>query len=133
MKITVETTNKAPLQKIWNEYNNPEDIVHWNTASDDWHTVSSKVDLRIGGEFCSRMEAKDGSAGFDFAGVYTKIIDRDSIEYSFGNRTASVEFIENKNGILVRITFDSENENSIAQQRAGWQAILENFKKYVLR
>lgn len=132
MKITVETKIKAPIEKVWNEYVTPASIVQWNTASDDWHTVNSRVDLRAGGEFCSRMEAKDGSYGFDFAGVYTKIIPMELIEYTFGDRTGKVEFIKYEEGIVVKITFDAEAENSIARQRDGWQAILDNFKKHVL-
>ena len=133
MKITVETKIKATIEKVWKEYNNSDDIIQWNTASDDWHTVRSKVDLKVGGEFSSRMEAKDGSVGFDFAGKYTKIIENKLIEYTFGDRKSKVEFIDGKDGVLVKVTFDSENENSIEQQRNGWQAILDNFKKYVLR
>ena len=86
MKITVETKIAAPVERIWIAYTTPEDIMRWNAASDDWHTTKSTVDLRVGGEFTSRMEAKDGSFGFDFAGTYTKIVPHKLIEFSFGDR-----------------------------------------------
>lgn len=130
-KITVETTVNAPIDKVWHAYTNPEDIKQWNTASDDWHTTIAKVDLRVGGDFSSRMEAKDGSMGFDFSGTYTKIVEENLIEYSFGDRTAQVEFTPGKKGITVRVTFDSESTHSIRQQQEGWQAILNNFTRYV--
>ncbi len=131
MKITVETTVKAPVDKVWSAYITPNDIKQWNTASDDWHTTKSTVDLRVGGAFTSRMEAKDGSFGFDFSGTYTKIMPYKLIEYSFGDRTGTVEFVTGANGVTVHITFDAETENSVDQQRQGWQAILNNFAKYV--
>jgi len=131
MKISVETSVAAPIEKVWLAYTTPEDIKRWNAASIDWHTTSAKVDLRVGGSFSSRMEAKDGSMGFDFAGTYTNIIEHKSIEYSFGDRLAKVEFTHNQNGVCVRVSFDSENTYSIDQQRDGWQAILDNFKRYV--
>lgn len=131
MKITVETTVDAPMEKVWRAYNNPQDIMQWNAASDDWHTTASSVDLRVGGAFSSRMEARDGSMGFDFAGTYTKIIPHELIAYSFGDRMAQITFKESSQGVVVRVTFDSEPTNSIEQQRAGWQSILDNFKRYV--
>lgn len=131
MKITVETTVDAPIEKVWRAYNNPQDIMQWNAASDDWHTTASSVDLRVGGAFSSRMEARDGSMGFDFTGTYTKIIPHELIEYSFGDRMAQITFKESSQGVVVRVTFDSEPTNSIEQQRAGWQSILDNFKRYV--
>jgi len=130
-KIVVETLVHAALETVWNAYNTPEDIVRWNTASDDWHTTKSSVDLRVGGEFSSRMEAKDGSFGFDFAGTYTAIVPRERIEYSFGDRTASVEFLPEAQGVTVRVSFDPETQNPVEMQRGGWQAILDNFRKYV--
>ena len=93
MNITIETTVHATVDKVWRAYTSPEDIIQWNAASDDWHTTSSSVELRVGGTFSSRMEAKDGSFGFDFAGTYTKIIPNELIEYIFDDRSASVEFI----------------------------------------
>jgi uncharacterized protein YndB with AHSA1/START domain len=131
MKLIVETTVNAPIDKVWRAYTTPDDIKVWNTASDDWHTTKSTVDLRVGGAFSSRMEAKDGSFGFDFAGTYTKIVPHKLIEYSFGDRVGVVEFLPGTNGVTVRVTFDAESENPVEQQRRGWQAILNNFVKYV--
>lgn len=131
MKVTIETTVKAPLAKVWSAWTTPNDIKQWNTASDDWHTTKAAVDLRVGGEFSSRMEAKDGSFGFDFAGTYSKIVPHELLEFSFGDRYATVEFLNTANGVNIRETFDAETENSIEQQRSGWQSILNNFAKYV--
>jgi uncharacterized protein YndB with AHSA1/START domain len=130
-KITVEAVVNAPVSKVWSAYTTPEDIKQWNTASDDWHTTQSAVDLRVGGTFSSRMEAKDGSFGFDFAGTYTKVVPVRLIEYSFGDRTGLVEFMPGPRGVTVRVTFDAETTHSIEQQRQGWQAILNNFAKHV--
>ena len=130
-RIHIEITAKAPLAEVWRAYSSPEDIKKWNSPSPDWHTPSSTVDLREGGKFSSRMEARDGSMGFDFAGTYTKVIDRKLIEYAFGDRTARVEFSEGKDGVTVKVGFDAESENSIEQQRTGWQSILDSFKKHV--
>ncbi|HEU5048615.1 MAG TPA: SRPBCC family protein [Rickettsiales bacterium] len=130
-KITVETIVNAPINTVWSAYTSPADIMQWNAASDDWHTTKAEVDLREGGAFSSRMEAKDGSMGFDFAGTYTKIVDKQRIEYAFGDRTAQVEFIPEAKGVKVRVTFDSENVYPIEQQRFGWQSILDNFRKHV--
>jgi uncharacterized protein YndB with AHSA1/START domain len=129
-KITVETHVNAPIEKVWSAYTSPEDIKQWNAASDDWHTTAASVDLREGGAFSSRMEAKDGSMGFDFAGTYTKIIPHERIEYALGDRAVVVEFIAGGQGITVRVTFDAETTFSIEQQRDGWQAILNNFAKH---
>jgi uncharacterized protein YndB with AHSA1/START domain len=131
MKITVETTVAAPIEEVWRAYTTPADIKQWNAASDDWHTTTATVDLRVGGAFSSRMEAKDGSMGFDFAGTYTKLVDHELIEYAFGDRTAQVEFAPTSKGVKVRVTFDSESTHSIEQQRQGWQAILNNFARHV--
>lgn len=131
MKLTVETTVSAPIDRVWRAYSNPEDIKQWNAASDDWHTTASTVDLREGGAFSSRMEAKDGSFGFDFAGTYTKVVQNELIEYAMGDRTAQVEFAEGPKGVTVRVTFESEPTHSIEQQKEGWGAILNNFKKHV--
>ena len=130
MKITVETTVNAPIEKVWRAYTTPEDIKQWNAASDDWHTTAASVDLRPGGAFSSRMEAKDGSMGFDFAGTYTKVEKHKLIEYSFGDRKAQVEFGNAPKGVRVRVTFDAESTHSEEQQRAGWQAILNNFARH---
>ena len=131
MRITVETHVAAPIAEVWKAYTTPEDITQWNAASDDWHTTAASVDLRAGGAFSSRMEAKDGSMGFDFAGTYTKIIERELIEYSFGDRTAEVTFTPGAKGVGVRVTFDSESTHPIEQQREGWQAILDSFARHV--
>lgn len=131
MKITVETNVRAPSKSVWKAYTTPEDIVQWNAASDDWHTTKASVDLREGGEFSSRMEAKDGSIGFDFAGTYTKVVPEQLLEYSFGDRSARIEFKEVQGGVNVRVTFDAEETHSIEQQQGGWQAILNNFARHV--
>ncbi len=131
MKIVVETMVKAPIATVWRAYTTPDDIKQWNTASDDWHTTKSTVDLRVGGTFTSRMEAKDGSFGFDFAGTYTRILPNELIEYSFGDRAGIVEFVRGTEGVTVRVTFDAESENPVEQQRQGWQAILNNFARHV--
>ena len=131
MEIIVEAIVAAPLQEVWRRYTTPEDIKRWNAASEDWHTTAATVDLRVGGCFSSRMEAKDGSTGFDFAGTYTSVVKHKLIEYSFGERTARVEFGDRPEGVQVRVTFDSEPTHSMEQQRDGWQAILDNFARYV--
>ena len=131
MKITVETNVAAPIEQVWSTYTTPADIKQWNAASADWHTTTATVDLRVGGKFSSRMEAKDGSMGFDFAGTYTKIVKNKLIEYSFGDRAARVEFTQGPRGVSVRVTFDSEQTHPIEQQRQGWQSILDNFARHV--
>ncbi len=131
MKITVSTVVSAPIAEVWRAYNTPEDIKAWNAASPDWHTTASSVDLRVGGGFSSRMEAKDGSAGFDFAGEFTKVEPHKLIEYTFGDRIGLVEFAVGANGVTITITFDSETTHTEEQQRAGWQSILDNFARYV--
>src|SRR5262247_4115897 len=113
MRIHVETTVAAPIEQVWRAYTTPEDIKAWNAASDDWHTTAASVDLRKGGAFSSRMEAKDGSMGFDFAGIYTEIVEHKRIAYAFGDRNAEVDFVPGANGIAVRVTFDSEPSHSI--------------------
>ncbi|MBU1209895.1 MAG: SRPBCC family protein [Alphaproteobacteria bacterium] len=130
-RITVQTIIAAPIHRVWESYTTPEDIQQWNAASDDWHTPRASVDLREGGAFSSRMEAKDGSVGFDFAGTYTRIVPHEFIAYAFGDRQAEVEFLEGRDGVTVRVTFDAEATHSIEQQRSGWQAILNNFKRHV--
>lgn len=131
MQITVETNVNAPTAEVWRAYTTPADILQWNAASADWHTTKAAVDLRVGGAFPSRMEAKDGSMGFDFAGIYTKIVEHESIEYAFGDRTARVGFKQEPTGVTVVVTFDSEDTHSAEQQRQGWQAILDNFARHV--
>jgi len=131
MKIVVSTLVPAPVHMVWRAYTTPADIVAWNAASPDWHTTAATVDLRPGGRFSSRMEAKDGSFGFDFAGEYTQVVPHRLIEYTLGERVASVEFVEGADGVTVRVTFDGEPTHSEEQQRTGWQAILDNFARHV--
>lgn len=132
MKLTVETAVKAPLNTVWDAWNNPADIKEWNAAQDDWHTTESTVDLREGGKFSARMEAKDGGAGFDFEGVYTRIVPRKVIEYRMSDgHEVQVEFVERRGDVLVKETFDTETENTAELQRQGWQAILDNFGRHV--
>ena len=134
MKITVETVVKAQPNQVWSVWNNPEDIVQWNTPHETWHTTRSAVDLREGGEFSARMEARDGSAGFDFGGTYTRIVPNKIIDFRMGDgREVSVEFVERADGVLVRETFDAEDVHSPEFQRAGWQAILDSFGRHVER
>lgn len=132
MKITVETVVKAKPDRVWDAWNNPADITQWNNASDDWHTTRAAVDLREGGKFVSRMEAKDGSEGFDFEGTFTRVIPQKTIEYRMADgREVKVEFVERADGVVVKETFDPENENTPELQRQGWQAILDNFGRHV--
>jgi predicted 3-demethylubiquinone-9 3-methyltransferase (glyoxalase superfamily)/uncharacterized protein YndB with AHSA1/START domain len=131
MPITVETTVAAPVDHVWRAYTTPAAITRWNAASDDWHTPTATVDLRPGGAFSWRMEAKDGSAGFDFAGTYTDVVEHERLAYTFGDRTAEVVFRPVPAGTDVRVTFDREPTHDPEQQRQGWQQILHNFKRYV--
>jgi uncharacterized protein YndB with AHSA1/START domain len=130
-KITVEATINAPVEKVWKYWNEPEHITQWCFASDDWHAPSSTNDLRVGGKLNTRMEAKDGSMGFDMEVIYSAIEENKLIEYGMGDRTVSIKFNGNGNTTTVSETFDAESENPIEMQRAGWQAILDNFKKHV--
>jgi len=130
IKITVAAIVNVPVQTAWNTWTNPYDIVQWNTASDDWHTTKAQNDLRVGGKFSYRMEAKDGSMGFDFEGIYENVIPHEHITYSLGdNRKVSIDFSSENNKTKVVEIFDAENSHSIELQRHGWQAILDNFKK----
>ncbi|WP_114951137.1 SRPBCC family protein [Sphingosinicella terrae] len=131
MKITVETRIDAPMDEVWRAYTTPADIMKWNAASDDWHTIAATVDLREGGAFSSRMEAKDGSMGFDFAGTYTRIVPHERIDYAFGDRTAEVEFAQREGGVDVKVAFDPEDSYPEEHQRMGWQAILDSFGRFV--
>jgi len=129
--ITVSATVEAPIEKVWEFWTLPEHIMQWNNASDDWHSPKSINDLRTGGKFLTRMEAKDGSMGFDFGGVYDVVIPNDKIEYTMGDgRKVVVDFTDNKNQTTIEETFEAESENSPELQQQGWQAILDNFKKY---
>jgi uncharacterized protein YndB with AHSA1/START domain len=131
MKITLEALVRAPVAEVWRAWTTPADITQWNAASADWHTTKASVDLRVGGTFSSRMEAKDGSMGFDFAGTYTAVEPLRLIECTLGDRTLRVEFTPDAAGTLVRETFDAEPTHSVEQQRSGWQAILDNFARHV--
>ena len=129
--IKVETTVNTPLKKIWDLWTVPEHIMQWNNASPDWHTPNAENNLIVGGIFNYRMEAKDGSFGFDFGGTYDVIMADSRIEYTMDDgRKAIVEFIADGNQTNITETFESETENSLELQKAGWQAILDNFKKY---
>ena len=130
--ITVDTAINASIEKVWEMWNNPEHIVGWNFASDDWECPKAENDLRVGGELKVRMAAKDGSDGFDFVGKYTNIIENELIEYVLDDgRKVSITFVDLMGHTTVSETFDMENKNSRAMQEAGWQAILNNFKEYV--
>ncbi len=132
--ITVETLVGAPIEKVWDAFTDPEAIKAWNAASDDWHTTAATNDLRTGGSFSSRMEAKDGSQGFDFGGTYTQVIPHERIAYTMGDgRKVAVTFTQEEGGVRVTETFDPESENTHDMQRSGWQAILDSFKRYVER
>jgi uncharacterized protein YndB with AHSA1/START domain len=129
--ICVQVNINAPAEKVWKLWTTPDDIVKWNHASDDWHTTRAANDLRRGGKFLSRMEARDGSTGFDFEGVYETIKANKLIEYFIvDGRKVRIDFSANKNTTKVVETFEAENVYSIEQQRSGWQAILNNFKEY---
>ena len=130
-KITVQTTIAAPLEKTWAFWTDPLHIVKWNSPSEDWHTPTAENDLRTGGKFLSRMEAKDGSFGFDFSGTYDEVIANERIAYTIGDgRKAEVIFSSTGETTSVMETFEAENENPVEMQQDGWQAILENFKTY---
>ncbi|ASS95336.1 SRPBCC family protein [Peribacillus simplex] len=131
-KVTAETTIQAPIEKVWKYWTEPDHITKWNNPSDDWHTPFAENDLRPGGKFVSRMEAKDGSAGFDFGGIYDEVKLHEVIAYTMGDgRKVKITFKEQENEIEVIETFDAETINPIEFQKQGWQAILNNFKKYV--
>lgn len=131
MVITVETIVQSNLQRAWEAWTTPSDIVQWNFASPDWCCPSAKVDLRVGGMYSARMEAMDGSFGFDFEATITKLEAPTLLEYSMGFRAVQVSFTQTPQGVQVRESFDAEDENSAEMQRAGWQAILDNFRLHV--
>lgn len=129
--ITVETVVNVPVEKAWTVWTEPAHITQWNAASPDWHTPRATNDLRTGGSFLARMEARDGSSGFDFAGVYTDVKPYRSIAYTMEDgRTVTVRFSAQGKETKVTETFDPETENSAELQRDGWQAILDNYKQY---
>lgn len=129
--ITVENTINAPVEKVWNYWTKPEHITQWCNASDEWHTPRAENDLKVGGKFNSRMEARDGSMGFDFWGIYDAVKNNEYIEYTMGDgRKCKITFTANGNSTKVVESFEAEEENSIEMQKGGWQAILDSFKKY---
>ncbi len=131
-KITVAATVNAPVAKVWKVWNTPSDIMQWNTPDPSWHTPSSENDLRIGGKFKNRMEAKDGRFGFDFEGTYDEVIPNQEITYTLGDgRKATTLFAEQGGKTQLTTTFDSETENDPEFQKQGWQSILNSFVKYV--
>jgi uncharacterized protein YndB with AHSA1/START domain len=132
MEITIETEVNAPLTVVWDSWVTPEDITKWNFAIDEWCCPRAEISLEVGGQFNYRMEAKDGSMGFDFEGRFTKITPNESIHYELGDeRIVRIEFKETANGVKVIETFEAEDENSAEQQKQGWQSILNNFRKHV--
>lgn len=129
--ITVEVLVEAPVQKVWSYYNEAAHIVNWNFAIDSWHCPNSEVDLRVGGKFSSTMAAKDGSFSFDFWGIYDEVNEMSHIGYTLGdNRKATVDFAPEGNATRVTVCFEAETQNPPEMQKGGWQAILDNFKKY---
>ncbi len=130
--VTIETRCKAPVEKVWKAWTTPGDIIQWNNASEDWHTPGAENDLRVGGKFFSRMEAKDGSVGFDFWGIYDEVKPNELLEYTMGDgRKVKIIFTTSGDETKITETFETESEHPIEMQRTGWQAILDNFKKYV--
>jgi uncharacterized protein YndB with AHSA1/START domain len=131
IKITVKTTVNAPVEKVWEYWTEPKHITKWNNASEDWHTPFAENDLRVGGKFLSRMEAKDGSFGFDLSGIYDEVNLHEVISYTLpDDRKVKIIFVGHENKTDIIETFHAETENSIELQQQGWQAILDNFKKY---
>jgi len=130
--ITIEATINAPVEKVWHFWADPKHIIHWNNASDDWHTPKAENDLRVGGRFLSRMEAKDGSSGFDFTGEYHKVEQCKQIVYTLDDgRDVRILFVSNGDETTIKETFEAEHTFTIEMQQTGWQSILNNFKKYV--
>lgn len=131
-EITIETTVNAPAEEVWKFWTTPKHITKWNSPSEDWHTPRAENDLRTGGKFLSRMEAKDGSMGFDFSGGYDEVTPHKLIAYTLDDgRKVKTIFLEKNKETHITQTFEAENENPVEMQRDGWQAILDNFKKYV--
>ncbi|MGN6531704.1 MAG: SRPBCC family protein [Ginsengibacter sp.] len=130
--IEIEATVNAPIEKVWDLWTNPKHIVNWSYASADWHTPTAENDLRKGGKFSSRMEAKDGSMGFDFGGIYDEVIQHKYIEYTLGDgRKVKINFNGEGDKTDITESFEAESTNPLEMQKGGWQAILDNFKKYV--
>ena len=130
--ITVSAVIHAPIERVWDSWTLPEHITKWTFASPDWHAPHATNDMQVGGKFMTRMEAVDGSIGFDFGGTYTNVEHHKALAYTMGDgRKVSVIFTETPDGVTVTETFDPETQHPVEMQRAGWQSILDNFKKYV--
>ncbi|MBD2848166.1 SRPBCC family protein [Paenibacillus sp. IB182496] len=130
-KVTVQADIQAPVEQVWKSWTEPQHITKWNQASDDWHAPRAENDLRVGGKFLTRMEAKDGSMGFDFYGVYDVVKLHEQISYTIGDgRKVDITFTPQGNETKVVETFDAESTHSVDMQQAGWQAIMDNFKSY---
>lgn len=129
--ITIEATVNAPVKKVWDLWTGTQHIVKWNAASDDWHTPKAEHELKEGGKFVFRMEAKDGSFGFDFGGVYDVVKPAEKLDYTMGDgRKVKIDFVNQGDKTHIKTVFEAENQNPIEMQQDGWQAILNNFKKY---
>lgn len=129
--LTIDVIINDPLEKVWKFWTEPGHVTKWNSASDDWHSPYVENDLKVGGKFLSRMEAKDGSFGFDFGGIYDEVKTHELIAYTLGDRRkVKITFSSEGNGTKIVENFEAENDHSIETQRAGWQSILYNFKKY---
>lgn len=128
--ITISVTINANRMKVWEYYTKPEHITQWNFADSSWHCPTASNNLTVGGKYSARMEAKDGSFGFDFEAIYTEINPGESFTYEFDGRLATADFRETNGQTVVTISFDPETENPIEEQKAGWQSILNNFKQY---
>lgn len=129
--ITIETTVNAPIEKVWSYWNEPKHIMNWCAASDDWHAPAATNDLRNGGQFSTTMAARDGSMSFEFGGTYDRVVEHKTIDYTMGDgRKVTIGFENSGKGVKIVESFDPESQNPIDMQRAGWQAIMDNFKKY---
>ncbi|WP_438444409.1 SRPBCC family protein [Gorillibacterium sp. sgz5001074] len=130
-KVTVQAIIQAPVEKVWRYWSEPAHITKWNQASETWHSPRAENDLRMGGKFLTRMEAKDGSMGFDFGGVYDEVKHHEQISYTMGDgRKVEITFIDQGENTKVMESFDAESTHSVEMQQAGWQAIMDNFKRY---
>jgi len=129
--LTIKTTVNAPIEKVWKYWNEPDHIKKWSNASEDWHTTTANNDLRVGGTFLNRMEAKDGSFGFDFGGTYDEVELYKVMAYTLGDgRKVKINFTDKESLTEIIETFEAESTNSLEMQQSGWQAILDNFKRY---
>ena len=130
--ITVETIINVPVEVVWQYWTDPEHITQWNYASDEWHSPHAQNNLNVGGKFLYRMEAKDGSFGFDFSGSYTVVVSNEQIKYTLDDgRKVQINFLSQEDATKITEIFEAETENAIEMQKDGWQSILDNFKKYV--